>query len=359
MWNRITHFLNKQFFHCLCYLVPPAPSSLPKDPKLILVFSTTGIGDSLFDSAAIKSLKQGYPHATLVVAAHHRRQSVARHNPFIDQVFPLSKSPISQIQFLLRFRKKRPDLIVALHVNEEAVPLGYLLNRHLFFGAIERCQSFSFLLSHPIETKYETHIVEETLKVAMAAGGATVNRGMVYQVAPEDLTVLLKHHPGLKKPWIIFQTGGGRTLSWRNWPIESYIQAIQWLREHYHGHQIILTGGHDNRSTGYAIEAATPWVINLVEKTTLEETAALLKGASMLVTTDTGVMHLGFAIGCPTLALLHYQSPASMYGPLDYSPGHEILQLATPEKNLFLKKNPMSQIAFAHVRAAMTRILSL
>ena len=109
----MTHFLNKQFFHFLCYLLPPEPYSLPKDPKLILVFSTTGIGDSLFDSAAIKSLKQGYPHATLVVAAHHRRQSVARHNPFVDQVFPLSKSPISQIQFLLHFRKQRPDLIVA------------------------------------------------------------------------------------------------------------------------------------------------------------------------------------------------------------------------------------------------------
>jgi hypothetical protein len=46
-----------------------------------------------------------------------------------------------------------------------------------------------------------------------------------------------------------------------------------------------------------------------------------------------------------------------MYGPLDYSPGHEILQLATPEENSPIQKDPMSQIAFEHVNAAMTRIL--
>lgn len=368
MWNKCTRFFNERFFHFLAYFMPPIPWPLPKNPKLILVFSTTGIGDSLFDSAAIKSLKQGYPNAKLIVAAHHRRGSVARHNPFVDDVFLLSKSPFSQLQFLRRFRSQRPDLVVALHVNEEVVPLGYLLNRHVFFGALERCQSFSFLLSHPVETKQESHIVKETLKVAIAAGGATVDRSMIYQVQDREVSLLKKHHSTLKKPWIVFQTGGGKTLSWRNCPTDFYIRVIQWLREQC-AHQIILTGGCDNQEAGRALKEAAPWVINLVEKTTLEETAALLQEASMLVSTDTGVMHLGFAIGCPTLALLHYRSPAVMYGPLDYSPGHQTIELAKPERQFDAQnkeghaidahRNEMSQIPFEQVTAAMEKILNL
>ena len=357
MWNQVTRFFNEQFFHFVAWILPPEPWPLPKNPQLILVFSTTGIGDSLFDSAAIKSLKQGHPQAKVVVATHHRRGSVARHNPFLEEVLPLSKSPISQLRFLWHFRKKKPDLIVALRVNEEAVPLGYLLNRHAFVGAVERCQRLAFLLSHPVVTKNENHIVEETLKVAAVAGGAMVDRGMVYYVSEEEIKTLHQHHPHLKPPFIVFQTGGGKTLSWRNWPIESYVQAIEWLQERY-PHQIILTGGHDNEETAKAIERACPWVINLVQKTTLEETAALLREASMLVSTDTGVMHLGFAIGCPTLAILHYRSPAAMYGPLDYSPGHEIVELSLSEEKIIPAAEEMKQVPFEKVTAAMERILS-
>ncbi|MFZ4115476.1 MAG: glycosyltransferase family 9 protein [Chthoniobacterales bacterium] len=366
MWNQVTRFFNKHFYHLLAWFFPPTPQPLPKNPQLILVLSTTGIGDSLFDSAAIKSLKQGHPGAKLVVATHHRRGSVAQHNPFVDEVLPLSKSPLSQLRLLKFFQNKKPDLVVALRVNEEAVPLGYLLNRHAFVGAVERCQGFDFLLSHPVVTHEEKHIVEETLKVAAVAGGAMVDRGMVYHVCDDELKLLHEHHQNLKKPFIVFQTGGGKTLAWRNWPVESYIQAITWLKEHY-PHQVILTGGHDNEETGRAIEIACPWVVNLVQKTTLEETAALLQEASMLVSTDTGVMHLGFAIGSPTLALLHYRSPASMYGPLDYSPGHQIIELVKPEKaNILSQKstqengipyNEMSQIPFEKVTVAMERIL--
>ena len=415
MWNAITQFFNERFYRLLVLVLPPTPKPLPKNPKLILVFSTTGIGDALFDSAAIKSLKQGYPQAKLLVCAHHRRQSVAKHNPFVDEVIPLSKSPLSQLCLLRRFWKKRPELVVALHVNEEAVPLGYLLNRHAFVGSLERCQRFAFLLSHPVMTRDEPHIVEETLKVAIVAGGATVGRGMVYQVSEEEMKALHCRYPEnllsqstaaansfvapvleassinytlsacapsapssssaaatlktgsalLQKPYVVFQTGGGATLAWRNWPVDSYVQAIQWMQERY-PHQIVLTGGHDNEAAGTAIAAACPRVLNLVQKTTLEETAALLRGAAMLVSTDTGVMHLGFAIGCPTLAFLHYRSPASMYGPLDYSPGHEIVELPQPSAETSVEArvsaeerpgNEMKQISFEKVTSAMERIL--
>ena len=363
MWNRLTRFLNEQFFRVLSLVLPPQARPLPQNPQLILVFSTTGIGDCVFDSAAIKSLKQGHPRAKLIVCTHHRRPAIVEHNPFVDEVIRLSKSPILQLRLLARFWNNRPDLIVALRVNEDAVPLGYLLNRHAFVGAVERCQRLSFLLSHPVitfETGKKQHIIEETLKVALVAGGSSTNRGMIYQIQEKEFLALRSKYPLLtQKKYIVFQTGGGKAQSWRDWPVASYIQAIHWLQQHY-DYSIILTGGSDNRAAAAGIEAACPGVLNYAEKTTLEETAVLLAGATMLVSTDTGVMHLGFAIGCPVLGIFHYRSPASLCGPLeDYSRKHEVVELVKPQHPMQNPpSNEMSLIPFEEVKAAMERILA-
>lgn len=329
MWNKITQILNRWFYRVVVLFFPPQAVPLSTTPRSILIFSSTGIGDALADSAAIESLHQAYPAAKIIVCSHHRRTSVAQHHPHIDVIIPLSKSPLSQLRLLTYFWKQRPDLVIGLHLNAEAVPLGYLLNRRAFVGSQEECREMAFLLSHPVVTREEAHIVKTALKVVARAGGLPV-KGMSYEVKAEEVISLTERFPELiEKPYVVMQTGGGKTRAWRDWPVERYIETIQWLEAHY-PHRVVLTGGHDNREAGAIIAAACPTALNLVERTTFEETAALLRGATLLISTDTGVMHLGFAIGCPTAAILHYQSSSTVCGPLDFSPGHQVVELDQP-----------------------------
>ena len=93
MWNRFIAFATFWICKVLAWLFPPQPKPLPGQARLILVFSTTGLGDGLFDSAAICSLKLGHPDAKLIVCAHRKRQSVALHNPCVDEVVPLENPP--------------------------------------------------------------------------------------------------------------------------------------------------------------------------------------------------------------------------------------------------------------------------
>ena len=357
MWNDITQFLNRWLYRAAVLFFPPQAAALPKDPRSILIFSSTGIGDALVDSAAIESLHQAYPATKIIVCAHHRRRSVVSHHPHVDEIIPLSKSPLSQLRLLKRFWHQGPDLVIGLHLNAEAVPLGYLLNRRAFVGSQEECREMAFLLSHPVVTIDERHMVKIGLKVAERAGGIPVE-GMIYQVKPEEVIALRQRFPELTaKPYLVMQTGGGKTLNWRDWTVEGYVKTIQWLEEHY-AHRVVLTGGRDNREAGQAIASACPKALNLVEQTTLEETAALLDGATLLVSTDTGVMHLGFAIGCPTLSLLHYRNPAAACGPLDFSPGHEIVELPRPAVVPANNDGEMREIPMESVKAALKRMIS-
>src|SRR5437763_12830343 len=110
MWNRFIEIATFRTCKLLARLFPPQPKPLPRQARLILVFSTTGLGDGLFDSAAIRSLKLGHPAAKLIVCAHRTRQSVALHNPCVDEVVPFGKSPFFQFRLLWRFRRDRPGV---------------------------------------------------------------------------------------------------------------------------------------------------------------------------------------------------------------------------------------------------------
>lgn len=357
MWKRLIQILTEAFFRLLPAIYPPIAGPLPKDPKLILVFSTTGIGDALFDTAAIRSLRIAYPRARIVVCAHRKRRSVMMHDPDVDEVVGYGKAPTHVWGIVRRFRRNRPELVILLHINEEIVPIAYCINRRALIGGVWNCGRYKHLLSHEV-TKWEgAHILTHSAAVSEAAGGAKNIMTMNYRVTEaEQAGVSARFASWIGKPFVMFQAGGGKTLSWRDWPADAYIRTIRWLQQ-VTDLVIVITGGWDNEETALAIERSCPGVINLCSKTTLEETAALLTKATMLVTTDTGVLHLGYALGCPTLAILHFASPGSLVGPMDLSAGHEVVELPQPYEQELHRHGAMRNIPDEGVRQAILRIL--
>jgi ADP-heptose:LPS heptosyltransferase len=327
MWNRFVKITTFWASKLLARLLPPRRQPLPRQARLILVFSTIGIGDGLFDSAAIHSLKFGHPRAKLIVCAHRTRQAVALHNPFVDEVVPFGKSPLRQLRLLWRFRRDRPDLVVVLHVNEEVYPLAYWINRNATVTYANLYERFAFLAAHPVKVEDTRHDVVMPLKVAQYAGGSAVAPRMIYEVKVEESAAIRRRFADwIDHPYVVFQTGGGRIFFWRDWPVENYVTIIRWFSDHF-PHKVVLTGGVENLERANTMERACPGVINLAGKTTLAETAALLQLTRMLLTTDTGILHLGFAIGCPVVCLLHDLCPAENLCPLDRSARYVALQL--------------------------------
>jgi heptosyltransferase II len=359
MWKTITERIREGIFRILAAVFPPTPAPLPANPKLILVFSTTGIGDALFDTAAVHALRNSYPGAKIAVCVHRKRQAVFLHDPDADELVPYGKSPIYALRLIARFRKERPDLVILLNINPEVVPIAYLINRHALFGGTWRCGDYRFLLSHPVVDPGEGHILRLGEAVVRTAGADAEARRMIYRTLPGESDGIRSRFPEwIDRPFVIFQTGGGRSRAWRDWPVDSYIRNIRWLRETCPELTVVLTGGWDNEETAAAIEAACPFVVNLCNKTTLEETGALLARAIMLVSTDTGVLFMAYAIGCPTLAILHHASASPLIGPTDSGPGHEVVELQKPDHPTGELRGEMEKIPDAEVREAISRILA-
>lgn len=323
-------------FRLLARRWPARPAELKGRPlSRILVFSAAGIGDTLTDSVAIRALKESFPQAEITVVTHRRRAILVQHNPFADRVVLYHKSLLRFIALAFQLRRERPDVVVMLRGNDPDLwPLAWLVNRH----AVVSCPimtRFKFLISHPVDIPAwdQTHGVEQTLEIVRRLGADTDRRQLVYRVRDGEIAAIrekMSRWGNCDKPWVVFQVGGGRRSAWRDWPAISYAELGHRLLETYDA-ELVLLGGPDLRPKAAAVHASLPRKsLNLAGQLSLAESAALLAQSKILVSTDTGLMHLGFAVGIDTLALIHCNNPASRVGPYEYGDRHRVIQMEPP-----------------------------
>ncbi len=99
---------------------------------------------------------------------------------------------------------------------------------------------------------------------------------------------------------------------------------------------MIVLGGKDNLPRARELasilrqQTPAPRYHDFVGKISLSHSAALLQSARCVVSTDTGIMHLSFAVGTRVVALIHCNNPAHRVGPYGYGDRHRVLQLPRP-----------------------------
>jgi ADP-heptose:LPS heptosyltransferase len=135
------------------------------------------------------------------------------------------------------------------------------------------------------------------------------------------------------KPRIVLQLGGGRRGSWRDWPVERYAELLRLIDRELDASVFVL-GGPEQEERRLELERyfkgeSRPYhdVVGLFN---LAESAALLASARVLVSTDTGIMHLGFAVGTRVVAIIHCHNPVDRVGPYGYGTRHRVVQLPRP-----------------------------
>jgi len=337
-WNKLIFNLFSATFRSAARVAPPLCGELDKSSfRRILVFSTAGIGDSLSDSPAIKAVKETYPQASLTVVTHKRRALIAAHNPFIDELILYRKGFLSFVRSAFLLRGKKFDLVIILRANDPDIwPLAYLANRK----AVVSCPVMTrmgFLISHPVllpDWDF-THGVEQTLDIVRYAGADTQDKRMVYEVRDDEMKKMDEMLAGLGlqgRQIVAFQVGGGKRGGYRDWGYQNYIEVGKRILDEFDV-ALVISGGKDNLKKANLIEEGirNKNVFNLAGKLSLSQAAALLKTCKVLMSTDTGIMHLGFAVGdVDVLSLIHCFNPASRVGPYGYGDKHTVIQLAPP-----------------------------
>jgi len=282
-------------------------------PRSIAVFRALQLGDLLCAVPTLRALRRGWPAARVtLIGLPWARELAARLPLYIDEFvefpgFPglpeQRCEPASVLEFLRSVQERRFDLALQLHGSGEfSNPLVALLGARRtagFFREGHYCpDTRSFLVWRDDEPE-----VERGLRLVAALGVASSGLELEAPVLPADLGELARITDVRQLP-----RGGyacvhpGAQLKSRRWYPERFAVVADELAAR--GLPVVVTGtaGETELARAIAQRMRSP-IVDLVGRTTLGGLTALIDGARLVVTNDTGVRHVAAARGTPCVAV--------------------------------------------------------
>jgi lipopolysaccharide heptosyltransferase II len=293
----------------------------------ILIVRTDRIGDVLLSTPVIKALRDAYPCSYIAMMIGPYAKEIIEGNPYLDEAIIYDKdirhkSWLSSIKFSLALRKKSFDLCIVLHPTNRA----HIIT--LFAGIPKRIgydRKLGFLLTDRIKyTKQlgQKHELEYNLDLVRYLGIQPQDKNLFMPIKPESeawAQKLLKQE-GIGESDRLLAVHPGASCISRIWPAERYAEVIQKLAEKYGFKTLILSGTQtlDLKAVDAVLKYLRIPVINLAGKTSLSQAASLLKRCSLLISTDTGPMHIATAVGTPQVVIFGRNQPG--LSPLRWGP---------------------------------------
>ena len=296
----------------LWILSPEATRPLhPKEPSRFLIVSTTGLGDTLWGTPAIRSLRQTFPESHIAVLTSEIGYQVLEHNPHIDELFVLGSTPLfSLLRYLPALKKDRFDAILVFHTSQRMVlPSLALLEAEHLVGTKGINKDLDFLFTKGLEKKYQ-HEIERRLDIVRAMGAHISDYSLEMPTRKEDERAAIHFLNGHGIPDHIPLIGihPGAKNTFKQWPPEHFIEVGKRLHQHT-GAQILVTGDRLEALLVLDIASKIPGAIPIAGELNLTTFTALIKKMRVFITNDTGPMHIAFAAKTPTVAIFGPTNP--------------------------------------------------
>lgn len=328
--------------------------SLRTFPARILLVRFGAIGDVVNALLVAGAIREQAPDTYIGWAVHGLARPLVEGNPAVDRVHVWDK-PTGWRGFRRAVREVRAegyDLSVDLQRIAKSSVFARLSGAARVLGFDRaRSKEGAWLLAKERTRagRRDDHVVEQYRDVVRALG-------LDPQLPPHPLPVDVEAERWATErvaEWggapVLLNLGASKPLN--RWPGERFAKLAHALIG-CGAAPVVLSGGPADREL-FAEElgalSGVPGVHDFVGATSLLQLAALARQASLMVSCDTGPMHLAAAVGCPVVALFGPANPART-GP--YGQGHVVLQ--SPERN---GERSMEGIEVSPVVAAVRQLL--
>jgi ADP-heptose:LPS heptosyltransferase len=310
----------------------PGPTHAPAARLLIL--SVAGLGDFVMGTPALRAIRRRFPDALVWLLALPEVKPLADRCPYLDAVrtFDLRKSRSAlwwalrsgrtELWRLLReLRAMRFDS--ALNLYSSGTWLGGLrmaaFLRAVRAGRTVGRSSGGLGFAYDLTSRLEGHEVEAQLEVARLIGAEPCGDSPELWVTDADRAecadLLRRLGLGPGDPLACIHASSVRPEAC--WPLDRFAAVGERLGRA--GARSVVIGTAADRARCAALADAIPGGVSTAGATTLPTLAALLERSRLLVTNDSGPMHMGAALGVPLVVPFGPASPAR-FGPRGTGP---------------------------------------
>lgn len=258
----------------------------------IAVIRFSSIGDIVLTLPVVHALKKSYPGAEIHYVTKSQFVDLLSGEQDIDSFHPLEKG-VSLRSFRSQLKSAQFDLVVDLHDNLRSRYLTFGLNVPVKRYRKERLRRISYLY---FKKREEVVPVWKRYLLAVGDGGET-----------PDFTLGLSEKSrsavsGKVPVGEYLVVAPGSTWATKEWPLAKYKELAEELADSTF--PIVVIGGNKDREVQTVLQTVLgERVTPLAGELSISESAAVVAGASQLLTVDTGMMHIGSAYAVPAIVL--------------------------------------------------------
>ncbi|HNA61732.1 MAG TPA: glycosyltransferase family 9 protein [Rhabdochlamydiaceae bacterium] len=268
-----------------------------------LIVTTTGLGDTLWGTPAIRVLREAYPQAYIAVLTSPLGKQVLQNNPHINEIFVTKTAPV-----LILFKRKISTIFV-FHTSQRAVlPFCALLGAVRIVGTEKMNKGLDFLLTDLLPLK-KHHEIERRLEIVAQVGCPISSRLMEFFPSSSDK----EKAASLMPPGIVIGLHPGAKDKFKQWTPSHFIGLGQKLKKHLQC-QIVITGTPPEKELVETIASAIEGAIPIYEHISIPTLAAIVDKLALYITNDTGPLHVACTTKTPTIALFT-PTDAQLCGP--------------------------------------------
>jgi heptosyltransferase-2 len=360
---------------------PTAICQLPSAPR-ILVRGTNWLGDAVITTPALMRLREKFPDAHITLLTPEKLRDLWTNHPAVNETIPFTSGE-NVFMTGKKLRAGKYDLALvfpnsprsALEVWLAGIPqrIGYARPWRNFFLTSAVASRASAVRMHKrsvneIKRLADTADQSRTGVSPVRAGGTPALLSNAHQIHeylhlvaalganPEPLPPQLVVTPGeieavkkkfglieIKRPLFGLNPGAEYGPA-KRWPVEKFIATAREIQNRTNCTWLTFGGQADSAIADRiesAISSPPSAILDLAGKTSLRELMALLKICRVLLTNDSGPMHVAAALGIPVVVPFGSTSP-ELTGPgLPGDARHRLLKSDAPCSPCFLRECPI------------------
>lgn len=286
----------------------------------------------MLTTPVIRCLRNKFPQAEIHYATKQAYSSILEHNPYINQIHLLQNSVFDLID---KLRKQQFDYVIDLHHNQRTLLIKLLLGVRSF--SFDKLNTEKWLMvNFKVNRLPQKHIVDRYLETCYPLDVMNDGKGLDYFISKADEVDIKKLPEAFHRGFIAWVIGAKQNT--KKFPVNKIIQTGKHLK-----HPFVLLGGKEDEEEGNKIQLNFKQdgvqVFNAAGRYSLNQSASIIQQSRLVVTNDTGLMHIAAACKKPTISIWGNTIPE--FGMSSYKTENSIVEVKG------LSCRPCSKLGYA------------
>jgi len=285
--------------------------------KKFLIIRFSSIGDIVLTSPVVRCLKNQFPEAEVHFLTKKRNADLLLANPYVDKIHLFSDSlsdTIRELQsenfdFIIDLHNNLRSLRVKLRLKVKSISFNKLNIRKLLFTRFK------------INAMPDGHIVDRNMETLSSFHVQNDGNGLDHFIPKEDEFPISELPENFRNGYVALVLAG--TYATKRMPAEKYRKLISETKFHF----LLLGGKGEIHVAAEILGWNTGNVLDFTGKLRLNQSASLVKNARLVISNDTGLMHIAAAYHKKILSIWGNTSPRLGMYPYLPDEGSEILEV--------------------------------